>query len=185
MKNAINRIMSFLPVLVIGAVLFMGCEDITSVDETSSLNHEAIGAEMAKSGQWAEKVSGGGKNVGEDGITEWVSLHATKDADGNVSGMFEYANTGIQDWRYHGSAECLAVSPDGSQAVVIGSVTLTQGPDSPALGTLVAFFINDNGNGNNQDSAVTFFAGGLNCDDLINNVPNGRPTSGNYNIAVR
>lgn len=185
MKNAINKLTGFILLLGIVSILFIGCESVTSDDEASTLNHETIGVELASSSQWVEKVSGGGKNVGEDGVTEWLSVHATKDADGNVSGIYEYANTGIQDWRYHGSAECLAVSPDGRRAVVIGPVTLTQGPDAPAIGTLVGFYINDNGNGNKQDSAVAFFAGGLNCDVLIDNVVDGRPTSGNYQIAVR
>lgn len=166
----------------------MGCEDITSVDETSSLNHEAISAEMAKSGQWAEKVSGGGKNVAANGIIEWLSVNATTDTEGNVSGKFEYGNTiPNQEWRYHGSIECLAISADGSRAVAIGPVTLTQGPDSPGLGQLVAFYINDNGNGKKLDTATTFFSSSLNCEQRLNavNQPVGKETSGNYTIATR
>ena len=132
-------------------------------------------------------VTGGGKNVneGESQPTEWISLHVTKDAEGNVSGKYEYGNTHpLQDWRYHGSADCLAISPDGTKAVVIGPVTLTQRPDSYPLGTRIGFVIQDNGNGNNLNTGYAIVPGNRGCEEYLNH-SGARTTSGNYSIKTR
>jgi hypothetical protein len=192
MKTILNYSGISLSTLLIGAIfLFLtGCDSVTSGEEASpNLLESEITSEFdAKggSGRWVEMVTGGGKNVNEtSGATEWISLSVTKDADGNVSGKYEYGNTPpLQGWRYHGSADCLAISPDGTRAVVIGPVTLSQGPDSPDLGTRVGFIVDDNGNGKNLDSARAFFAGSNSCELYLNSTP-AQSTSGNYSIKTR
>lgn len=192
MKSILKQSGLSLSTMLVGAIfLFLtGCDSVTSGEESSpNLLESEITSEFdAKggSGRWVEMVTGGGKNLNEiSGATEWISINVTKDADGNVSGKYEYGNTPpLQGWRYHGSADCLAISPDGNRAVVIGPVTLTQGPDSPELGTRVGFVVDDNGNGKKLDSARAFFAGSNPCEIYLNSAP-GQSTSGNYSIKTR
>lgn len=100
-----------------------------------------------------------------------------------MSGNYEYANIGFQNWRYHGEPDCLALSADGTRAALIGPVTLSQG-DSPALSTRVGFIIDDGGKGKDVDRARAFFAGNLSCQNALG-LGSGRPTSGNYTISRR
>ena len=193
MKTTFKNLGISISTLLIGAVfLFLtGCDSVTSGEESSpNLLESDITSEFnAKygTGRWVERVAGGGKNVneGEEEPAEWISVNVTKDADGNVSGKYEYGNTPpLQGWRYHGSADCLAISPDGTKAVVIGPITLTQGPDSPDLGTRIGFVIQDNGNGKNLDTGFAFFAGSSDCAVHLDST-GARTTSGNYQIARR
>jgi hypothetical protein len=141
---------------------------------------------FASTQAWVEQVTGGGEN--DLGFyTEWTALSVRRDGTGALSGMYEYANEGLQNWRYHGEPDCLAISADGTKAVVIGPVTLSQGPDAPPLGTRVAFAIADNGSGDGVDRAGTLFAGNLSCADalaIFAVFPQGI-NYGNYTIAQR
>jgi len=137
-----------------------------------------------KGNGWVQMVTGGGTNTLGGPVTEWISLSVRKDADGNVSGNYEYANEGFQNWRYHGVPDCMAVSADGLRAVVIGPMTRSQ-TSTLEVGTRVGFYIVDNGTGANDDAAVAFFAGDATCAQVLTQSRATRPNSGNYNISTR
>lgn len=163
------------------ALLLAACGETPTDPVTLEPSFAKVGA-----GAWTEMVTGGGTNDG--GLfTEWISLSVRKNAAGDVSGQIEYANIGFQGWRYHLAPECLALSPDGTQAVVIGARTLSQGPDAPPEGTRVAFLIQDNGNGDNTDRARSFFAGAASCEAFLGLLPlaGSVVTSGNYSVSRR
>ncbi len=165
------------------AVLLVACTD-TPTQPTAATSQPSFSKSSA--GAWVAKVSGGGTStVGN--VTEWINLEVQEDAAGTVSGNIEYANVGYQGWRYHLSPDCMLITPDGKGAVIIGSRTLSQGPNAPAPGTTVAFLIQDNGNGNNVDRARTYFAGSATCADFLPLLPtaSNEVTSGNYTISQR
>lgn len=135
---------------------------------------------------WVEMVTGGGTNdLGS--YTEWISVSVSRNGLGELTGMYEYANRGLQDWRYHGEPDCLAISADGTRVVTGGPITLSQGPDAPPLGTRVGFFIEDNGAGQGVDRAGAVLAGGASCEFglIIFDLVQKGVTSGNYTIARR
>jgi hypothetical protein len=97
--------------------------------------------------------------------------------------MYEYANVGLQGWRYRGVPDCIFISGSGRRAVVVGPVTHSQGPDAPALGTRVAFVIDDRGDGGGEDGAIAALAGNLSCPIFL--LLSGEMTAGNYSIQRR
>lgn len=112
-------------------------------------------------GPAVEQVTGGGVTISErwsGTVLQWTSLSVHRDSAGVVSGMIEYANLGIQDWRYQLEPECLHISEDGTRAVIIGAVVLSEGPEAPPLGTRVIFFVKDFGNGGGSDGLAIFWA---------------------------
>lgn len=144
----------------------------------------AAGAAQAQGNDnnWVAMVNGGGKNV-NGSITEWITLRVTKNAAGEVSGMYEYANEGLQNWRYKGTPDCLAISVDGARAVAIGPVTNPQGPEAPKLGTRVAFLIEGD---NETGGARAYFSGTITCEQMLQRWRADLPAvKGNYTIRRR
>ena len=95
-----------------------------------------------------------------NGQQQQFSFHATKDANGNVSGSWE-SNSPGQDIRTHGNIECLTILADGKTAVMSGVVTQVEGNGFPGVtpGAHVWFKVQDNGEGANatEDTFSDYF----------------------------
>lgn len=173
---------------VAASILLAACAESPVTPSELNVNSNGASLAAADGGGWAAMVTGGGRNHNANpDIIEWISLSVRKNASGEVSGMYEYANVGYQDWRYRGEPDCLAISADGKTAVVIGPVTNTQSRETTPLplGTRVGFMVTDNGTGQNDDSGFAFFAGFSSCEAVLGSPPGLQPNSGNYRVAQR
>lgn len=170
------------------SALLVACADAPVTPSTVRVHSDAPALASASGGAWTVMVTGGGRNHNANpAIIEWISLNVKIDVEGGVSGTYEYANVGYQDWRYHGEPDCLALSADGRTAVVIGPVTNAQSRETTPLplGTRVGFRITDNGTGRTDDTGVAFFAGTLSCETALNISVGLQPNVGNYRVERR
>lgn len=89
-----------------------------------------------------------------DGTAQHFAFHATKDADGNVSGSWE-TKSPSQNVRTHGTIDCMGF-PNTNTAYLTGTVTQTNAdnPFGVVVGDQIWFKVQDNGEGANADSDV-------------------------------
>lgn len=148
-----SKFLRALSLCMVGAciVLIQACSsDMSVVDSNSTATNDKSRDQVVTNND-GPSVNGQAALLRDymNGEVQHMAFHASKDADGNVTGTFESKSPG-QDTRVHGDITCLNILGDGKTAQMAGLVTQVVGEGFPvAVGDYIVFVVQDNGEGSN------------------------------------